>query len=102
MAGQKDQPEGTPWRMNRTWVIVATVINVLLPGIGTLMLGKWRIGAIQLGVFVAAGLLGTITFGLIYPILLPIKIVDRLWALGSGLWALGPGSKPGSRRQSLI
>ncbi len=88
--------------MSRTWVIIATVINVLLPGIGTLMMGKWRIGAIQLGVFVAAGLLGMMTFGLIYPILLPIRIMDRLWALGSGLWALGPGSKPGSRRQSLI
>ncbi len=88
--------------MNRTWVIVATVVNVLVPGIGTLMMGKWRVGAIQLGVFMAAGLLDLMTFGLIHPVLLPVRILDRLWALASGLWALGPGSKPGGGRHSLI
>ena len=33
--------------MNRTFIVVATVINLIVPGVGTLMIGKWRAGMLS-------------------------------------------------------
>ena len=87
--------------MNRTFIVVATVINLIVPGVGTLMIGKWRAGVIQLGVVVSLWILTLISFGLLHPILFPIALANRIWALASGLWALG-GKGGGNHRESLI
>jgi hypothetical protein len=88
--------------MNRVWVGVATVANLIVPGVGTLMIGKWRFGIIQLGVVVALWVLTLISFGLLHPILLPIGIANRLAGLGVGLWALGPGHSKRKSPESLV
>jgi TM2 domain-containing membrane protein YozV len=86
--------------MNRTWVIVATVINLIVPGVGTLLIGKLRAGVLQLGIVAALWILTLISFGLLHPILLPIALANRAWALASGLLSLATGKR--ANRESLI
>ncbi len=86
--------------MNRTWVIVSTVINLIVPGVGTLLMGKLRAGSMQLGIAVVLWVLTLISFGLLHPILLPIGLANRAWALASGLWPLATGKR--GNRQSLV
>lgn len=74
--------------MKRTLIIVGMVVNVVLPGAGTLLMGKWLSGLIQLGLIGAIWLLGLVTFGLATGLLLPLHGLVWLWALGSGVLAL--------------
>lgn len=74
--------------MKRTLIIVGMVMNVVVPGTGTLLMGKWRSGVIQLGLIAAIWLLGLATFGWAAGILLPLHGLVWLWALGSGVVAL--------------
>lgn len=74
--------------MKRTLIIAGMVVNVVVPGLGTLLMGKWRSGAIQLGLIAAIWLLGLATFGFAAGILLPLHGIVWVWALGSGVVAL--------------
>lgn len=74
--------------MRRTWAIVATVANLIVPGVGTVMIGKWRFGIIQLGVFAGIWVLTLLSLGFLHPILFPIGMANRLAALGVGGWAI--------------
>ncbi len=74
--------------MKRTLIIVGMVVNVAIPGLGTLLMGKWRSGVIQLGLIAAIWMLGFLTLGFATGILLPLHGLVWLWALGSGVVAL--------------
>lgn len=64
---------------------IGIVVNLFLPGIGTLLMGKWFSGVIQLGVLAVAWILGVASFGILRPFLWPISGVIWVWALAGGI-----------------
>lgn len=87
--------------MRRTLIIVGMVINVVVPGLGTLLMGKWKSGVIQLGLIMAIWLLGWATFGLAAGLLFPLHGLVEIWALGSGVVALVQNPKRELGRGSI-
>ncbi len=71
--------------MGRVLAGIGIVVNLFLPGIGTLIMGKWFSGIIQLGVLAVAWILSVASFGILRPFLLPISGVIWIWALAGGI-----------------
>jgi hypothetical protein len=65
-----------------------------------MMLGRWRIGAIQLGIFAGVWALTLISLGFVHPAWL--GMLNRLWAVGTGVYAIATSKSGGSGRHSLI
>ncbi len=74
--------------MKRLIIIIGIIANLVVPGLGTLMMGKWVSGFIQLALIAVIWLVGAITFGLAGFIVVPLHGLVWLWALGGGVWAL--------------
>ena len=70
--------------MRKTLALVGTIINVFAPGIGSLVMGKFSSGFIQLGLLAAAWLLKFVTLGLLAPLTWPIVAIVWIWAVGGG------------------
>ncbi len=103
--------------MRRAWIILGIVVNLIVPGLGSLMMGKKTVGGIQLGVVVLLWLLGLIgrglshvlfwplswilsaPFGLAHLLLTPAWLVVWIWALVGGIATLAVDG--GSRRPRL-
>ena len=71
--------------MGRILAGIGIVVNLFTPGIGTLIMGKWQSGIIQLGVLAVAWLLRVVSFGILGPLLWPITGVIWVWALAGGI-----------------
>lgn len=71
--------------MGRILAGIGIVVNLFVPGIGSLIMGKWFSGVIQLGVVTVAWLLRLVSFGLLGPLLWPVTGVIWLWALVGGI-----------------
>lgn len=88
--------------------LTGTVVNMLIPGLGTLILGKWLQGLAQLGLWAVAGVVGFIggiwpirllSFGLLSWLARGVRDVDWVWALVLGILAIiGAGR---ARRREL-
>lgn len=74
--------------MNRLIIVIGIIVNLFVPGLGTLMMGKWASGFIQLALIALIWLVGFLTFGLAGFIIFPLHTLVLLWALGSGILAL--------------
>ncbi|MCL6564022.1 MAG: hypothetical protein K6U87_13540 [Firmicutes bacterium] len=74
--------------MERVWIVVGIIVNLFLPGLGTVIMGKWLSGLIQLGLIGAIWLIGLVTFGIGGFILAPVHLLVWLWALLGGIWEL--------------
>ncbi|CAB1127896.1 conserved membrane protein of unknown function [Candidatus Hydrogenisulfobacillus filiaventi] len=77
--------------------LTGTVVNLLVPGLGTLILGKWLQGLAQLGLLAAAWVVGFIgniwpirvlSFGLLGLLARGVRDVDWVWALVLGVLAI--------------
>lgn len=77
--------------MNRTRAIISLVANLLVPGTGTLLLGLWRLGALQLGVLLADWIVVKATFGFAGFLLWPVHLLDVAFAVAVSLWAIATG-----------
>lgn len=64
---------------------IGIVVNLFVPGIGSLIMGKWFSGVVQLGVLAVVWLLRLVSFGLLGPFLWPISGIIWLWALVGGI-----------------
>ncbi len=84
--------------MNRLVVIAGIIVNLFLPGLGTVIMGKWLTGVIQLALIGAIWLVGMVTFGLGAMLLAPLHGIVWVWALIAGLIQL---SATGSGRSQL-
>lgn len=71
--------------MGRILAGIGIVVNLFVPGIGTLIMGKWFSGLIQVGVLSVVLLLRVISFGILSPFTVPITGVIWLWALVGGI-----------------
>ncbi|MBX5467915.1 MAG: hypothetical protein K6U14_10575 [Firmicutes bacterium] len=78
--------------MSRAWIILGIIVNLFVPGLGTVMMGKWVTGLVQLAILGLIWLVGLLTFGLGTFILAPIHGLVWLWALVGGLWQLAVAS----------
>ncbi|AEJ40049.1 hypothetical protein TPY_1869 [Sulfobacillus acidophilus TPY] len=72
-------------RMGRTLAGVGIVINLFVPGVGTLIMGKWLSGLVQLGLLFMVWLLRLVSFGFLDMVLWPVTGAVWLWALGGGI-----------------
>lgn len=70
--------------MRKTLALVGTIINVFVPGVGSLIMGKFSTGAIQLGLLAVAWLLKAMSFGLLAPLVWPVTAAVWFWAVGGG------------------
>lgn len=71
--------------MGRVIAGVGIVVNLFLPGVGTLLMGKWTSGFIQIGVLLVVWFLKFVSFGLLGFVLWPISGLIWLWALVGGI-----------------
>lgn len=75
--------------MRKTLALVGTVVNVFMPGAGSLIMGKFTSGAIQLGLWaglwVVGWLLRLLSFGLLGGLFGPVAVIVWLWAVGGGI-----------------
>jgi hypothetical protein len=71
--------------MRKTLALVGTAINVFIPGVGSLLMGKFSTGAIQLGLILAVLLLKFISFGFLGVLLWPVTLAVWFWAVGGGV-----------------
>lgn len=71
--------------MGRILAGIGVVVNLFLPGIGTLIMGKWSSGVIQVGVLLVVWLLKVVSFGILTPFTMPITGLIWLWALVGGI-----------------
>ncbi|WP_053960986.1 hypothetical protein [Sulfobacillus thermosulfidooxidans] len=71
--------------MRKTLALVGTVVNVFAPGIGSLIMGKFASGAIQLSLLLIVWLLKLVSFGLLGGLLWPVTAIVWLWAVGGGV-----------------
>ncbi|NMP22877.1 hypothetical protein [Sulfobacillus harzensis] len=71
--------------MGRILAGVGIVVNLFLPGVGTLIMGKWFSGVVQLAVLLVVFLLKKLSFGILTPFVFPISGVIWLWALVGGI-----------------
>lgn len=92
--------------MSRAWIVAGIVVNLIVPGLGSLMMGKKTSGLIQLGVVVLLWLIGMVArglshllfwplswilaapFGLAHFLLSPAWFVIWIWALVGGVITL--------------
>lgn len=71
--------------MGRILAGIGIVVNLFVPGLGSLIMGKWSSGGIQLGVLAVVWILKFISFGLLGFVLWPIIGVIWGWALVGGI-----------------
>lgn len=71
--------------MGRILAGIGIVVNLFLPGLGSLIMGKWTSGGIQVGVVAIVWLLKLVSFGLLGWFLWPVTGVVWIWALGGGI-----------------
>lgn len=74
--------------MRRAIVIAGILVNLVVPGLGTLMMGRLTTGVIQLGLIAAIWLIGFVTFGFGAFVLAPVHLAVVAWALVGGIWHL--------------
>ncbi len=72
-------------QMRKTLALVGTVANVFLPGVGSLLMGKFTTGGVQLGLLLAVWLLKIVSFGLLGFLLWPVTLGVWIWAVGGGV-----------------
>lgn len=84
--------------MSRAIVIVGIVVNLVIPGLGSLIMGKWFTGLIQLAMIGFIWLVGLLTFGIGAIFLAPVHGLVWLWALIGGLITLAMTPHSASRR----
>lgn len=71
--------------MGKTIAGVGIVINIFLPGVGTLVMGKWKSAVVQLGILGVVWVLKLVSFGILGFVLWPVTGIVWLWALIGGL-----------------
>ncbi len=71
--------------MGRILAAIGIVVNLFLPGVGSLIMGKWTTGLVQVGVLAVVWLLKLVSFGLLGPLLWPVSGIVWLWALVGGI-----------------
>lgn len=71
--------------MGRVLAGIGVVVNLFLPGLGSLIMGKWSSGTIQLGVLAVVWILKLVSFGLLGFALWPVMGVIWVWALAGGI-----------------
>lgn len=71
--------------MGRVLSGVGIVVNLFLPGLGSLIMGKWFTGLVQLGVLAVVWLLNTISFHLLSFVFWPVGGIIWVWALVGGI-----------------
>jgi hypothetical protein len=71
--------------MGRILAGVGIVVNLFVPGVGTLLMGKFSSGAVQLGVLAAVWILKLVSFGLLGFVLWPVTGIIWAWALAGGI-----------------
>jgi TM2 domain-containing membrane protein YozV len=71
--------------MGRVLAGIGIIVNLFLPGVGTLIMGKWFSGLVQVGVLAVVWLLKLVSFGLLGFVLWPVAGVIWLWALVGGI-----------------
>lgn len=71
--------------MGRILAGIGIVVNLFLPGVGSLIMGKWSSGGIQVGVLAAVWILKLISFGLLGFVLWPVTGIIWAWALAGGI-----------------
>ena len=71
--------------MGRILAGIGIVVNLFSPGLGSLIMGKWSTGAIQLGLMLIVFLVKFVTFGLLGFLVWPIGGAVWVWALVGGV-----------------
>lgn len=71
--------------MKRILAGIGIVVNLFLPGVGSLIMGKWRTGTVQVGVLAVVWFLKLISFGLLGYVLWPVSGLIWAWALVGGI-----------------
>lgn len=71
--------------MGRILAGIGIVVNLVVPGAGSLIMGKWSSGTIQLGVWAIIWILKLVSFGILGRIFWPVSAIIWLWALGGGI-----------------
>lgn len=84
--------------MRRVLAGIGIVVNLFLPGVGSLVMGKWSTGGVQVGVLAVVWLLKLISFGLLGFVLWPVTGVIWLWALAGGIMTYLQRSHEAERR----
>lgn len=87
--------------MGRILAGIGIVVNLFLPGLGTLIMGKWVTGAIQLGVLATVWALKLLSFGLLGFVLWPVSGAVWLWALVGGIVTFAGRGIAADRRSAL-
>ncbi len=74
--------------MGRILAGIGIVVNLFMPGVGTLIMGKWFSGIIQVGVLAVVWLLKLIMIGPLSFLLWPVGAISGIiwvWALAGGI-----------------
>jgi TM2 domain-containing membrane protein YozV len=71
--------------MGRILAGIGIVVNLFLPGVGSLIMGKWSTGGVQVGVLAVVWILKLISFGLLGYVLWPVTAAIWVWALAGGI-----------------
>ncbi|MDA8194155.1 MAG: hypothetical protein M0Z53_09185 [Thermaerobacter sp.] len=74
--------------MGRTLAGIGIAVNLFIPGVGTLIMGKWLSGGLQVAGLALVGLLHLISIGLLGFVFGPVAAL--LWG-GIWVWALVGG-----------
>lgn len=74
--------------MQRLIVVIGIIVNLFLPGLGSLMMRKWVSGIIQLALVELVHFVAWITFGIGGFVLSPLFAIAWLWALIGGIGSL--------------
>jgi len=61
--------------------LISLVLNIILPGVGSFVVGRPLIGTIQLVLVVVALLLTVMSFGYALLITLPVYVCTLVWAI---------------------
>ncbi|MEM2956281.1 MAG: hypothetical protein QW041_01770 [Candidatus Pacearchaeota archaeon] len=70
----------------KTTIIIGLIVNLFLPGLGTIIFGKYDIGIIQLVLSLVGFFISITTIGVIIGI--PLIIGMWIWALVTGIIVL--------------
>lgn len=67
--------------LGRILTVIGIIVNLFAPGIGTLVMGKWVSGFIQLGLLAVALILKLVSIGILGIVLGPM-----VWAITAVAW----------------
>lgn len=71
--------------MGRILAGIGIVVNLFVPGVGSLIMGKWSTGLVQVGVLAVVWLLKMASFGILGFVLWPVAGIIWVWALAGGI-----------------